>query len=292
MREVGGRRKVRDRHHGVGGCLDEEQPGLGPDGALHGVEVGGVDVAERDLAALQHPVEQPEGAAIRVLGHDDVVAGRQLAGDRGDGGHAGRERTGCTAALDGCQIAFERAARRILRPRVLETLVPAELRLHVGRGLVNRCDDGAGRGVGLLPGVDADRAESSAAGQFHACLVRKSPMGHSPAASLLSDMILGQSRRAVPPCLPECRLAFRPTIRPTPIPCGTSCSARCPVVRSWQAGRSGCLRRWFSSQSADPPRSTQSGRSGPSRSSRRSGTSRGGSSPERSVSCYGASAAS
>ena len=141
------------------------------------------------LAALQHLVEQPERAAIRVVGHDDVVAGRQLAGDRGDGGHAGRERKAARPPSMAARLPSSALRVGILRARVLVALVPAELRLHVGGGLVDRRDDGAGRGVGLLPGVDADRAESSAAGQFHACLVRKSPMGRSPAASLLSDMI-------------------------------------------------------------------------------------------------------
>ena len=38
-----------------------------------------VDVAERQLVARQHLVEQPERAAVDVVGHDDVVAGLRAA---------------------------------------------------------------------------------------------------------------------------------------------------------------------------------------------------------------------
>ena len=57
-------------------------------------------------------------------------------------------------------FCFEREARRILRARVLVALVHAELVLHVGGCLIDRRDDGAGGGVRLLAGVQADGAES------------------------------------------------------------------------------------------------------------------------------------
>ena len=59
------------------------------------------------------------------------------------------------ASLDRREVALERRARRILRARVLESLVLAERVLHVGGRLEDRRDDGAGRWVGLLPGVNA-----------------------------------------------------------------------------------------------------------------------------------------
>ena len=51
--------------------------------------------------------------------------------------------------------------------RVLEALVLAELFLHVGRGLVDRRDDGAGRRIGFLAGVQADGAESRVGCELH-----------------------------------------------------------------------------------------------------------------------------
>ena len=71
------------------------------------------------------------------------------------------------AALDRREVRFERGARRVLRARVLEALVPAELVLHVGRGLIDRRDDRAGRRVGLLAGVNADGREARVVWKFH-----------------------------------------------------------------------------------------------------------------------------
>ena len=44
-----------------------------------GRQVRRVDVAEREAVSRQHFVEQPERAAVRVVGDDDVVAGRRAA---------------------------------------------------------------------------------------------------------------------------------------------------------------------------------------------------------------------
>ena len=65
------------------------------------------------------------------------------------------------------RLRFERRPRRVLRPRVLVALVLAERLLDVGRGLVDRRDDRAGRRIGLLAGVNADRAETRARRELH-----------------------------------------------------------------------------------------------------------------------------
>ena len=81
------------------------------------------------------------------------------------------------------------APRRVLRARVLEALVAAELFLDVGRGLEDRRDDGAGRRVGLLAGVDADSREARVCGEFQRGTCRMKEMdellraGRSPAAT-------------------------------------------------------------------------------------------------------------
>ena len=71
------------------------------------------------------------------------------------------------AALDRREVGLERHARRVLRAAVLEPLVLAESLLHVGRGLIDRRDDGAGRRIGLLAGMNADSAEARGVGEFH-----------------------------------------------------------------------------------------------------------------------------
>ena len=57
--------------------------------------------------------------------------------------------------FDRRDVALERHARRVLRAPVFEPLVLPEALLHVGRGLIDRRDDGAGRRIGLLAGMNA-----------------------------------------------------------------------------------------------------------------------------------------
>ena len=64
-------------------------------------------------------------------------------------------------------VGFDRGARRVLRAGVFVALVLAQGFLHVGGGLIDRGDDGAGRRVGLLAGVDADGVEPRAGIEFH-----------------------------------------------------------------------------------------------------------------------------
>src|SRR6266566_2119231 len=71
------------------------------------------------------------------------------------------------AALDRGEVPLDREPRRILRPAVFVALVLAELVLDVGRRLVDRRDDGAGRGIGFLSGVQADRTEARVPSQLH-----------------------------------------------------------------------------------------------------------------------------
>ena len=61
----------------------------------------------------------------------------------------------CLPLLQRGEVRLQRRARRVLRARVLVALVPPELGLHVGRGLVDRDRDGAGVRLRLLAGVDA-----------------------------------------------------------------------------------------------------------------------------------------
>ena len=81
------------------------------------------------------------------------------------------------AAFDGRDVLFEGEPRRVLRTGVFVALVLADLFLHVGGRLIDRRDDGAGRRVGLLPGVDADGREAGGVWKFHGfdCIRYESP---------------------------------------------------------------------------------------------------------------------
>ena len=105
MREIRRRPQVRDAHHRIGGRLDEQHPCRRRERALDVVKLRRVHVTEGQAVALQHLVEQAEGAAVRVVGHDDVVAGLQQRGDGADRRHAGREGEPGVARLDRCEVA-------------------------------------------------------------------------------------------------------------------------------------------------------------------------------------------
>ena len=71
----GERLDVADVEQRVGGRLDPHQPGrTRPDRGPHRVEVGHRRRAVLEAPALLDLVEQPEGAAVRVVGDDHVVA--------------------------------------------------------------------------------------------------------------------------------------------------------------------------------------------------------------------------
>ena len=123
----------------------------------------------------EHPLEQPVGAAVGVVGHHHVVAGLQQRHHRARGRQARREREGLPARLDRGDVPFEGGARRVVRAPVLVALVHAQRVLDVGGGLINRSDNGAGGWIGHLSRVDAHGIESGGVAQFHNASDRISP---------------------------------------------------------------------------------------------------------------------
>src|SRR5436189_6459 len=63
------------------------------------------------------------GRCSTVVAGDHVIAGAQQLHDRRGRGAAGPERDPVLAGLERGQTPFERAARRVVRPRILEALV-------------------------------------------------------------------------------------------------------------------------------------------------------------------------
>src|SRR5581483_1359055 len=136
-------------------------PRLRPDRGADRLEVGLVDEVEAEPEAGEDLVHQAVGAAVEVGGQDQVVAGAARGGDqRVLGRHPARERRGETA-LQLPQGALERRSRGVGRARVVVVLDELARRpLHVGRGLVDRRDDGPVGRVRVEPGVHGAGGEA------------------------------------------------------------------------------------------------------------------------------------
>ncbi len=141
---------------------------LGPDHAGVGFECslergGVIQIDETEIkprAAPAHALEQAVGAAVEVVHGDHVAAGVDQFQRGRCCGHAAGEGEAGDAALEAGNATLVRHARGVLRARVLVTLVLARALLHVGGGGVDRRHDGAGRGIGVLAGVDGAGAET------------------------------------------------------------------------------------------------------------------------------------
>jgi hypothetical protein len=127
-----------------------------------GAEIGELwrgHVVEEVALRLVHLRGHPVDAAVDVGDQDDALA-------RVDEVHQGRRRAEAGGegdpelrVLERCECGLKRRPRRVRDPRVVVALVDADRLLHVGRRLVDRRDDRAGRGIGLLPLVDRSRLE-------------------------------------------------------------------------------------------------------------------------------------
>ena len=213
VRDFGARGDVGDRHHRIGRRLEEDDLRIRPQRRADFFDARGVDVRELQAELLADLVEEAERAAVHVLAGDDVIARLQHAEDGVRRRHPRGEAVRVFAAFERGEVRLEHGARRVLRPRVLEAFVLAELRLHVGRGLENRIGDGAGDRLRLLAGVDA------IGGEAHVCSFRVVGCRVSERQSRCRDV--GSTPT------PDSRLPTpQSPASPTSCKCPSTCSAR------------------------------------------------------------------
>ena len=127
---------------------------------------------KREAVALRlvHLREHAVDPAVDVVHRDDVVAGVEQVHERRRGAEPGGERVAVRRALERGEALLERGPRRVRDARVVVALVDADGLLHVGRRLVDRGRDRAGRVVRLLPDVDRARLELHGADATRAAL--------------------------------------------------------------------------------------------------------------------------
>ena len=139
--------------------LEVDELGVLLDGVLELLRVLGGDEGGGDAVARQGVAQQVEGAAVHVLGCDDVVAGLGDVAHRVfHGGRAGRDGQARGAAFEGRDAVFEHAlggvgqtSVDVARIRQSEAgLGVVEAVEDVAGGLVDRHRAGVGGRVGLL----------------------------------------------------------------------------------------------------------------------------------------------
>ena len=128
----------------------------------HSVEVRQCHRRVVDAPLGEHLVDDPEGAAVGVVGHHHVVTGPQYRAQRAVGG--GHPRTECAPErrlLHRGQRRLERRAGRVAGAGVLEPAPqPADAVLGERRTGVDRRVDGAGLRVGTESRVDGLRGQT------------------------------------------------------------------------------------------------------------------------------------
>ena len=152
--QVGDGGDVHDLQQRIGRCLDPDHFCFRGDDLAETIGAWIVGVASNQAPRLEDTFQDAEGAAVKVRGGGDFIAGLELGEHRVGGGETGRERQAALAAFEGGEAGFQGGARRVAAARIFVALVLAGSGLRVGRSGVDRHHRGAGRRVGVLPGVN------------------------------------------------------------------------------------------------------------------------------------------
>ena len=98
--------------------------------------IGHVDEGEIEIGgASPHAFEKPEGAAVKIVAHDDVRTAVEPIERRRHRRESGGKGPAARAAFEIGDATLVGAARRIDRARIIVAFVPARAFLDVGRRL-------------------------------------------------------------------------------------------------------------------------------------------------------------
>ena len=126
--------QVGDPEQRVAGRLDQDQLRPGGESRRHGVPVRQIDELDFEKAALLAAVQEPERAAVAVVGRDDPVPRVQQLAYQGHGRHAGGGDDRAVTALGLGERIGEGRTRRVAGARV----VVGALAVQAGEGEVGR----------------------------------------------------------------------------------------------------------------------------------------------------------
>ena len=155
----GGGPDVDDVEQRVSRCLNPDELGLRADFFAHRAHVAHRHEVKLDAVGRENFGEEAVGAAVEVVGADDLVAGLEQLYQAVDGGHAGGEGQAVLPVFQRRHRVLQLGAGGVVGARVLVAFVVAGAALHIGRGLVNGRHNGPGFGVGVDAGVDGFGSE-------------------------------------------------------------------------------------------------------------------------------------
>ncbi len=169
-------RDVENLEAGIADGLADDEPSLRTNSGGEARVIPGTDQGRADVEARQRLHEQVDRAAIERRRGDDVIAG---AGEGRDGEvhrrHPARRAERADAAFERGDALFKHRRRRVGDARIeMAGAFEVEERSgvvgiieDVGRRLIDRHGARAGRRVGALTGVQAQRVEGGRAGGWH-----------------------------------------------------------------------------------------------------------------------------
>ncbi len=158
-------------HCRVGRRFGKDHPRVIAHGCRNVVRVGGVGEGVVDTEAAQDLGAQPIRAPVGNIRDDGVRAGFEECEHRCEyRTHASAETGAVDAALEIGEFEFERLDCRVARARVGESLAQVfiDRRLHVGRRLIDRREDRAGRRIRRDAGMDLACAKAHGEILFYA----------------------------------------------------------------------------------------------------------------------------
>ncbi len=110
---------------------------------------------------LPNFVEDAKGAAVQIIGADDVIAGAAGVHHRVGGSKTRGKTQAVLATFEAGNAVFKGEACRIVSARVFKALMLARTTLRKGRGQVDGRHHRAGRRIGRLSSVNGPRSEAA-----------------------------------------------------------------------------------------------------------------------------------
>ena len=141
-------------HHGVGGGLDEEHTGGGPDGLAHGRQIGHLHIGEGAAQLAEDLVADAEGAAVDVVREDHMVPRLEQAEQAHVGRLAAGKGEGLGPLLQDGHGALQLLPGGVLKPGVVVAGGDAEPPVAEGGGLEDGEAHRPGDGVAAQGPVD------------------------------------------------------------------------------------------------------------------------------------------